>query len=249
MKFSFITLFPETIHAWLTTSIMGRAHEAGLFEYEAIQLRDFATGPHRTVDDVAYGGGGGMVLKVEPLVAAVEAVKAKMPSEKSLVVVPAPGGTLLTQDLIQGLHHRQPKGHFILICGHYEGLDQRFLDHWVDLELSIGNFVVSGGELPALLFADALIRGLDGSLGHPEGYRTESFQIEDPDTGAKLIEYPHYTRPAEFRTLVVPPILLNGNHKAIAGWRLEQARKRSLPRQKTAHFDNADSRSDTPFHV
>ena len=244
MKFSFITLFPETIHAWLTSSIIGRAREAGLFDYEAVQLRDYATGPHRTVDDVAYGGGGGMVLKVEPLVAAVEAVKAKS-SLKSLVVAPTPGGRLLNQDLIHELQASAEPVHYIIVCGHYEGLDQRFLDHWVDMELSLGNFVVSGGELPALVFADALIRGLEGSLGNPDGYRAESFQIEDPKSGEKLLEYPHYTRPSEFRALPVPPVLLQGNHKAIAEWRLDQSRLRTLGRT----FDKPKGRSDTPNHV
>lgn len=244
MKFSFITLFPETIHAWLTSSIIGRARTAGLFEYEAIQLRDFATGPHRTVDDVAYGGGGGMVLKVEPLVAAVEATKAHS-TQKTLVVAPTPGGRLLNQELIHELQGGSEPTHYILVCGHYEGLDQRFLDHWVDLEVSLGNFVVSGGELPALVFADALIRGVEGSLGNPDGYKTESFQIEDPDSGEKLVEYPHYTRPAEFRSLPVPPVLLQGNHKAIAQWRLEQSRLRTAGRS----FDKPPRRSDTPSHV
>src|SRR5688572_18494238 len=169
MKLTFITLFPETISSWLETSIMGRAKEAGLFEYETVQLRDFAKNKHSTVDDAAYGGGGGMVLKVEPLALAVEAVKAKS-SLPTMVVSFSPGGQRLTQGLLDGMRGPETKPHYILICGHYEGIDQRFLDHWVDLEISIGDFVVSGGELPALLFADALIRGLEGSLGHPDGY-------------------------------------------------------------------------------
>jgi len=242
MKLTFVTLFPETIRAWLDCSIMGRAKEAGLFEYETIQLRDFAKNRHATVDDVAYGGGGGMVLKVEPLAEAVEAIRAKATGPTTVVCF-SPGGRRLNQAFLDEWKEtpNSPR-HFILVCGHYEGIDQRFIDHWVDIEVSIGDFVVSGGELPALLLADSLIRGIEGSLGHPDGYRTESFQIVDPKTGRKLIEYPHYTRPAEYRDLKVPAVLTSGDHSAVEKWRLEQARGRTL------HFDNhtppPDTRSD-----
>ncbi len=243
MKFTFITLFPETIRAWLDCSIIGRAKAAGLFEYETIQLRDFAKGKHATVDDVAYGGGGGMVLKVEPLAEAVEAIKAQSTAPVTVVSF-SPGGTLLNQTLLDGIN-RTEKRHFVLVCGHYEGIDQRFLDHWVDLEISIGDFVVSGGELPALLFADAVIRGQEGTLGHEDGYRTESFQLVDPKDGSKLVEYPHFTRPSEFRGHKVPPVLTSGDHGAVAKWRLEQSRARTAARRRKPVY-NTGSPSDTP---
>ncbi len=252
VKFTFLTLFPDTIHSWLNSSIIGRARAAGLFEYEAIQLRDFATGPHKTVDDIAYGGGGGMVLKVEPLVAAIEAIKARSTGLPPRVLAFSAAGRLMNQNLFHEARLSPPADHFILICGHYEGIDQRVIDHWVDLELSLGDFVVTGGELPALVFADAMIRGIDGSLGHPEGYRAESFQLEDPQTGEKLLEYPHYTRPTQFRSLPVPPVLTSGNHKAIAAWRLDQSRQKTTQHRPkgilSESFDKPLTRSDTQNH-
>jgi len=243
MKFTFITLFPDTIRAWLDCSIIGRAKAANLFEYETLQLRDFARGKHAPVDDVAYGGGGGMVLKVEPLAEAVDMVKAQS-SLPVTVICFSPGGARLNQRLLDGM--RSPdRRHYVLVCGHYEGIDQRFIDNWVDLEISIGDFVVSGGELPALLFADSMIRGLEGSLGHPDGYRTESFQLVDPKDGSTLIEYPHFTRPAEFRGHKVPAVLTSGDHGAVEKWRLEQSRLRTKARGTKPIFDNAPSASDT----
>ncbi len=243
MKFTFITLFPETIRAWLDCSIIGRARAANLFDYETLQLRDFARGKHATVDDTAYGGGGGMVLKVEPLADAVETVKARSALPVTVISF-SPGGARLNQALLDGMPSND-KRHYVLVCGHYEGIDQRFLDHWVDLEISIGDFVVSGGELPALLFADAMIRGLEGSLGNPEGYRKESFQLVDPKDGSTLIEYPHFTRPADYRGHAVPPVLTSGDHGAIEKWRLEQSRLRTKMRESNPVFDNVTPPSDT----
>lgn len=226
--FHFVTLFPETIDVWLSTSILGRAKQSGLFDYELIQLRDFATDKHASVDDAAYGGGGGMVLKAEPLVLAVESIRARFPNEDFTTIYFSPAGKKLNQDLIQSLVPQTQK-HFILICGHYEGIDQRFVDQWVDLEISLGDFVVTGGELPAMAFSDALIRQLDGALGAENAHQTESFLLTHNES--RLLEYPHYTRPSEFRGVKVPPVLLSGDHQAIETWRKEQSLERTKERR------------------
>jgi tRNA (guanine37-N1)-methyltransferase len=245
LHFHFITLFPETIRVWLTTSILGRAHRVGLFTFDLLQLRDFSTDKHRTVDDSAYGGGGGMVLKIEPLVAAVESIFAKVPRENALVLCLSPAGRPLNQNLIESLSRRTEPRHFVFICGHYEGIDQRFVDHWVDLEISLGDFVLTGGELPALAVADALIRQLEGALGHEEAAVKESFVLRNSD-GKALLEYPHYTRPADFRGLSVPPVLLSGDHEKVAQWRLKAAIDRTLAVRPDllANFDKAGPSPD-----
>lgn len=234
--FSFITLFPDAIRIWLTTSILGRAHEKGLFTFDCVQLRDFSVDRHRSVDDTPYGGGGGMVLRLEPLVAAVESLQAKSP----YVVCFTPAGKPLNLDLIENLTRSEGPRHFAFVCGHYEGIDQRFIEGWVDLEVSLGDFVLTGGELPAVAMADALIRRLAGTLATENASREESFSLRDPSTQARLLEYPHYTRPAEFRGRRVPEILLSGDHARIESWRKAQ----SLERTRTVRPDllrHADS--------
>lgn len=232
LHFHFVTLFPEVIEVWLTTSILGRAHQAGLFAFSLYSLREYSTDKHRSVDDVAYGGGGGMVLKVEPLVAAVDAIRKSLEPAPVKIIYLSPAGAVLSQSLVESL---RPEGdgsrHFILICGHYEGVDQRFIDHWVDLEVSMGDFVLTGGELPALALADALIRQLDGALGGRDACATESFALRGPSGREKLLEYPHYTRPAEFRGIRVPEILLSGDHQKVDSWREAQARERTRHRR------------------
>lgn len=224
--FYFLTLFPATIEVWLTTSILGRARESGLFDFSVHQLRDFSQDKHRSVDDSAYGGGGGMVMRLEPLVAATESLTAGLSKEECRIVYFSPAGRRMDQALINGLA-RGPVRKYIFVCGHYEGVDQRFLDNWVDLEISLGDFVLTGGELPAVAFADALIRQLDGALHHDNASESESFSLTDPQTGQVLLEYPHYTRPAEFRGLRVPDVLLEGNHQKIALWRHAMSRERT----------------------
>jgi tRNA (guanine37-N1)-methyltransferase len=224
--FHFITLFPETIDVWLRSSILGRARNRGLFDFSLYQLRDFSQDRYRSVDDSAYGGGGGMVLRLEPLVAAVEAIAARFPEGSRRVLYFSPAGERLVHRRIRAWAG-EGIAHYILICGHYEGVDQRFLDHWVDAQVSLGDFVLTGGELPAVAFADALIRQLEGVLHHEHATDNESFALTDPLSGSPLLEHPHYTRPAEFRGHPVPPVLLEGNHEAIARWRLEQARERT----------------------
>jgi tRNA (guanine37-N1)-methyltransferase len=227
--FHFITLFPECIDTWLQSSILGRAHKAGIFDYRLIQLRDFAFNKHASVDDAAYGGGGGMVLKVEPLVAALESIWKSVPREKTDVIYFSPAGTPMSQLLLKEFTAQTEKSDFILVCGHYEGVDQRFLDHWVDREISLGDFVITGGELPAVAFADALIRQQEGALGAEGGHETESFLLEKD--GSQLLEYPHYTRPAEFQGYKVPDVLLQGDHGAIEKWRMNEALKRTKERR------------------
>lgn len=228
-SFHFVTLFPETIQVWMSTSILGRALKAGLFDFKTYQLRDYSTDKHLNVDDVAYGGGGGMVLRVEPLVRAVESIKDNLGTEQAEVIYFSPAGKRLTHALVTESTKPPHKNHFIFICGHYEGVDQRFIDHWVDSEISLGDFVLTGGELPALAMADSMIRQLEGALGSETTAETESFSLTSDNT--LLLEYPHYTRPSEFRGLKVPEILLSGNHPKIEAWRLEQARTKTLDRR------------------
>lgn len=221
--FHFLTLFPDAIRVWLTTSILGRAHEKGVFDFSLYQLREYSQDKHRSVDDAAYGGGGGMVLRIEPLVAALESIREKIGNAPSRTIYFSPLGRKLEPGLLAALAIPQ---HFILICGHYEGIDQRFLDHFVDLEVSLGDFVVTGGELPAVAFSDAIIRQLGGTLSS-EVTSKESFSLKDTRSGKPLLEFPHYTRPPEFRGLKVPDVLLSGDHRRIADWRESESRRRT----------------------
>jgi tRNA (guanine37-N1)-methyltransferase len=228
MHFHFIALFPEVINQWMTSSILGRARNAGLFDFTVHQLRDFSEDKHRTVDDTSYGGGGGMVLKVEPLAKAVETLWNQYGRDNCLVINLSPSGQRLNQELVQQIgKYRQE--HFILVCGHYEGTDERFVEHWTDIEVSLGDFVLTGGEIPAIALADALIRQLEGALGAPGACLTESFALKAHE--GQLLEYPQYTKPAEFRGYKVPQILLSGDHGQIDQWRREQAYKKTLQRR------------------
>lgn len=230
--YHFITLFPDTITVWMTTSILGRALEKNLFEIKVYQLRDFAEDKHRTVDDVAYGGGGGMVLKLEPLVRAVEQIKQNLGEVASKVIYFSPSGETLSESLLQRCLQSNWPRDLILVCGHYEGVDQRFIDGWVDNQISLGPFVLTGGELPALAFADALSRKIEGTLGARSGANLEeSFSLTD-EQGRALVEYPQFTRPASFRGIAVPDVLLSGDHRRIREWRLRESHHRTgqLPR-------------------
>jgi tRNA (guanine37-N1)-methyltransferase len=230
--FAFVTLFPHAVESWLTTSILGRAAKAGVFTFETVQLRDYSADKHRSVDDTPYGGGGGMVLRIEPLVAAVEAIRSKHPH--SVTVYFSPKGKTLNQGLLESLcvTYNGSQKTWILICGHYEGVDERFVEHFVDLEISLGDFVLTGGELPAVAFADALIRNLSGTLASQSAVQSESFSIRDEGTHSRLLEYPHYTRPPEFRGHTVPDVLLSGDHARIAQWRMEAAQRLTRSRRR-----------------
>lgn len=210
MKIDVITIFPDVIRVLTEYSMVGRAREKELIALNPIDLRDFTQDRHRQVDDYPYGGGAGMVLKPEPLFRAVEYLTRDDPAD---VIVMSPGGTRFSQEVAQSLACKE---HLVIICGHYEGIDQRVLDSLATMELSIGDYVLTGGELPAMVVVDAVARLLPGVLGNQESIEEESFQMG-------LLEHPHYTRPANFRGLRVPEVLLSGNHQEIRRWRQEMS--------------------------
>ncbi len=209
MKVDVVTLFPEFFAAPLRTSVLGRAVDSGLLEVGLTNLRDFGLGPHRSVDDQPYGGGAGMVMRPEPIFDAVESIR----TNRSHVVLLSPRGTRLdqTQVALLGAHE-----HLVLICGRYEGVDERVAEHLADEEISVGDFVLSGGEAAALVLVEAVARLVPGVLGNEASLESESH------TGG-LLEHPHYTRPAEFRGWRVPDVLLSGDHRAIETWRRERS--------------------------
>jgi tRNA (guanine37-N1)-methyltransferase len=223
MRIDLITLFPDYFEVPLATSIIGRAVKNSLVTFSLYNLRHSATDNHGTVDATPYGGGPGMVLKVDVMKRALDAVKAAGPKDtEPFVILLTPQGKTLAQAISQELTQ---KPWLIFICGHYEGFDERIRDY-VDLQLSIGPFVLSGGEPAALVAIDSIVRLLPGATGHSDSPLEESFSLTD-DEGNPLIEYPHYTRPEEFEGKRVPDILLSGNHAEIAKWRLDQAKKRT----------------------
>lgn len=211
MKIDIITLFPDMFKGPFDMSMIWKAQDRGLASINIIDLREYGQGVRRTVDDTPYGGGDGMVLKPEPMVAAIEAARVGNPGAP--VIAMTPGGRLFKQAL--AVEYAQQLG-LILVAGHYEGFDERILDY-VDDRLSIGDYVLTGGELPAMVIADAVIRLIPGVLGGDASAADESFS--DPN----LIEYPHYTRPEEFRGHKVPDVLLSGHHAEISKWRAHQA--------------------------
>lgn len=216
MKITILTLFPESVTGFLGSSIIGRAQKNGLISVETVSLRDFATDSYGSVDDKPYGGGVGMVLRVDIVASALK--KLKNPDSK--VILMTPQSQVFNQELAKKLSSEK---HLILIAGHYEGFDERIRD-LVDLEISIGDYVLTGGELPAAVVTDAVTRLLPGVLGKDESSSNESFS-------EGLLEYPQYTRPEDFEGKKVPPVLLSGNHAEIAQWRAEQARKRTQARR------------------
>jgi tRNA (guanine37-N1)-methyltransferase len=209
MKIDVITLFPALFDEPLRASLLGKGVESGLLDIAVHDLRAHGLGRHRTVDDEPYGGGAGMVMRPEPIFAAVEAVAA----DASHVVLMTPRGAALHQTMVARLAERE---HLVLVCGRYEGVDERVSEYLVDEEISIGDFVLAGGELPALVVIEAVTRLVPGVLGNEESLESESH-------AAGLLEYPQYTRPAEFRGHRVPEILLSGHHGAIDKWRRERS--------------------------
>jgi tRNA (guanine37-N1)-methyltransferase len=214
IKFTIITLFQEAIEPYLKTSMMWKAVDKGLAEFDFVNLRDFGLGPHKSVDDTPYGGGDGMLLRCEPVFAAIESVKAKDPSAK--VILPTPVGETWSQDLAR--RFASDNSHYIILCPHYEGYDERILS-LVDYMISLGKYVLTGGELPALIIIDSVVRLIPGVLGGETSAVIESFSDGDN------LEYPQYTKPADFRGMKVPDILLSGNHGEIAKWRAEHSGK------------------------
>ncbi len=219
MRVDVFTLFPEVFEPYLNLSILARARQKGLLEVHLHNIRDWATDRHRTVDDEPYGGGGGMVMKPEPIFAAVEDVLGRPPQVP--VILLTPQGRPFTQKVAWEMAQWP---HFALIAGRYEGIDERVRQHLVTDELSIGDYVLTGGELPALVVIDAVTRLLPGVLGDPEAPHKDSFS-------AGLLEHPHYTRPAAFRGWRVPEVLLSGHHAEIARWRRQEALRRTWERR------------------
>jgi tRNA (guanine37-N1)-methyltransferase len=220
MRIDVLTLFPEVMQPYLAASILGRAADARLAEFHLHQIRDYSLDPHRKVDDRPFGGGPGMVLMCQPVVDAVEAIEA-MDQRPALRILLTPQGRVFDQALARELS-RRPR--LLFICGHYEGFDERILEILRPVEISLGDFVMTGGEVAALAIIDGVVRLIPGVLGNEEAAGNESFQNQ-------ALEHPHYTRPREFRDLSVPEVLLSGNHAQIQAWRSAEAQRRTAARR------------------
>jgi len=235
MKFQILTLFPEMFQGPLTESILRRARERELIDVRLHNIRDYATDRHKTVDDAPYGGGAGMVMKVEPLAACLEAVLTERPTAR--IILTSPTGRRFTQAIANELAAQEE---LVIICGRYEGIDERVRLLFPVDEISLGDFVLTGGELVAMTVVDAVSRLVPGVLGSDESALTDSF-------ADGLLEYPHYTRPQEFRGLAVPDQLMSGNHAEIARWRRQQSLSRTLARRPELLEDVQLSRDDSQF--
>jgi tRNA (guanine37-N1)-methyltransferase len=231
MRFEILTLFPPMIDGYTSASILGKAREKGLLEVRATDIRDFAHNKHRATDDAPYGGGAGMVMRVESLVLAIEDAKTRLPAAP--VILMSPRGPTFTQAKARTL---AGQGAAILVCGRYEGIDERALA-FIDEELSLGDFVLTGGELAALCVVDAVARLVPGVLGNAESATTESFE-------SHLLEHPHYTRPPEFRGMGVPEVLQGGDHQRIARWRRWQALHLTRDRRPDLFAQHALTKED-----
>jgi tRNA (guanine37-N1)-methyltransferase len=237
MRIDIITLFPEICHAPLNESMMKRAQENGIVDIHIHNLRDWTTDKHHVVDDAPFGGGQGMVMKPEPIFAAVEdlrsttqktpnaqrptsnVLRSRIENRESKIILMSPAGRRFDQQTARELSQ---ESHLIIICGHYEGVDHRVIEHLIDLEISIGDYVLTNGAIAAVVLVDAIVRLLPGALGHERSAVEDSFSFE-----SSAVEAPQYTRPAEFLGWKVPDVLLSGNHAKIAKWRKEQAMKRT----------------------
>jgi len=211
IHFDIVTIFPEVISAYINSSIVKRAQEKDLVKINVHNLRDWAKDKHKTVDDTSYGGGPGMVMKIEPVYYCLEDLR----KDNTEVFLTSPKGERLEQKRLTKLS-KEKESHYIILCGHYEGFDQRIHDNLVDWEFSIGDYVLSGGELPALVLVDGITRLIPGVLGNEESLVSETFNTNIPD-------YPQYTKPENFKGYKVPDILLSGNHQKIAKWRKEES--------------------------
>lgn len=218
MRIDVLTLFPEMFTGVLSTSIVGKAQEKGIVNIHLTNFREYSKSKHGTVDDTPYGGGGGMVLKPEPLFDAVEAVTG---DAKPRVILMCPQGKRYNQKMAEELAQEE---HLVFLCGHYEGYDERIREHLVTDEISIGDYVLTGGEMAAMVIIDSVVRLQPGALGNEMSAVSDSFS-----TG--LLEHPHYTRPSEFRGWKVPDILLSGHHANIERWRLKESLRRTLERR------------------
>ncbi|MGD9855324.1 MAG: tRNA (guanosine(37)-N1)-methyltransferase TrmD [Planctomycetaceae bacterium] len=221
MRFDVLTLFPGLFDGYLEQSLLKKAIEAGLVEVRRWDFRDWATDRHKSVDDTPYGGGPGMLIRCEPVFACVEHVQRQGEAPGRLVML-TPQGRRLDQPLVEELAGAD---RLLLLCGRYEGFDERIVEGLQPLEVSVGDFITNGGEVPAMLVMDAVIRLVPGVLGDETSHKYDSFS----ESG--LLEYPQYTRPREFRGMTVPDVLLSGNHPEIARWRAEQSRRRTAERR------------------
>jgi tRNA (guanine37-N1)-methyltransferase len=223
MRIDIVTLFPEICRAPLSESIMKRARDKGIVDLHIHNLRDWTVDKHHVVDDAPFGGGQGMVMKPEAIFAAVEdlrtqiSVGSSIENQKSRIILMSPAGRRFDHQMANQLSQ---ESHLIIVCGHYEGVDHRVIEHLVDLEISIGDYVLTNGAIAAVVLVDAIVRLLPGTLGHERSAADDSFS-------SGFLEAPQYTRPAEFRGWKVPEVLLSGNHAEIAKWRREQAIKRT----------------------
>ena len=235
LNFDVLTLFPGMLEGPLNESILKRGREKGLLNITVRNIRDYTEDKHKTADDSPYGGGAGMVLKPAPIFKAIEAIKAEHPGEPFLTILLSPQGRLFDQQRAEELSGETRR--IILLCGHYEAIDERVIDALVDEELSIGDYVLTGGELAALVVIDAAARLLPGVLGDEESAYRDSF-------GDGLLDHPHYTRPAEFLGRKVPDVLLSGNHADIDRWRRRESLKATLTKRpdllETADLTNED---------
>ena len=215
MRFHIITLFPEIFHSYMSESIMKRAIEKEIIEVHVYNIRDFSANKHKKVDDYPFGGGAGMLMTPQPIYDTYKHIVETHNIENPRVVYLTPKGKVYKQDIACDLSSNED---IILLCGHYEGIDQRIIDLIVTDEISIGDYVLTGGELPALIMIDSIARLIPGVLSQNESFEEESFKDD-------LLEYPHYTRPREFMGMKVPDVLLSGNHQRIGKWRLEESKK------------------------
>lgn len=237
MRIDIITTIPQIIDAVTSESILGRARQRGLVEINAVSLRDYTHDKHRTTDDAPFGGGPGMVMKPEPVFEAVESLRARMPGMRPRIILMTPQGRRFDQKMAAELAR---ESHVIMICGRYEGVDERIREQLATDEVSIGDYVLTGGELAALVVADAVSRLIPGVLGDETSPETDSFS-------SGLLEYPQYTRPVDFRSMSVPEVLLSGNHAKIARWRRERSLERTLTRRPDLLEDAPLTKEDKDF--
>ncbi|MGE5299925.1 MAG: tRNA (guanosine(37)-N1)-methyltransferase TrmD [Acidobacteriota bacterium] len=220
MKFSIVTIFPEVVQAYLGASIMKRAIQKGIISVSVHNLRDYTTDKHKTVDDYPYGGGAGMVMKPEPFFTIVEEHWPR--KEERKIILLSPKGRLFGQE--RALEMSRERAEIVFLCGRYEAIDERVSEHLADEEISIGDYVLTGGELPSLVIIDAVARLMPGVLGDSRSSEEDSFSCG-------LLDYPHYTRPENFRGIRVPDVLLSGNHREIERWRRKQSLKLTIERR------------------
>ena len=216
MRFDILTLFPEMFEGPFSDSIIKKARENNILDINLIDIRDYTTDKHNTADDYPYGGGAGMVMKVDPIYYALQDLTEDF-TVKTTNILLTPRGRQLDQELVKDLSEKE---RLILICGHYEGVDERIRNNFVDLEISIGDYVLTGGEIPAMVLVDAVSRMIPDVLGHADSKKNDSFY-------QGILDYPHYTRPRQFKGMEVPEILLSGNHQLIDRWRKKEALKRT----------------------